>query len=100
MDSEGWIAISLLANFNRVRTLSPDPALVHEVLMLSHHLEVHNGRVRMRDEQWKQFVLPSAQNAGASILEEGRVEEQRLDSGGEVVVSPDAGTSWTPTKAQ
>lgn len=59
MNSEGWIPISLLANFNRVRALTTDAALVREVFALSSIVELQDDLVRMRDGLWKQFVLPT-----------------------------------------
>ena len=58
MDSRGWIPISLIASFNRVRNLTMDVQLVTDVLTLSSLVEVRGTYVRMR--QWQQFVLPTA----------------------------------------
>ncbi|KAL6305999.1 hypothetical protein BKA93DRAFT_191537 [Sparassis latifolia] len=58
MDSRGWISISLIASFNRVRQLTVDLQLVRDVLTLSSLVEVNGDWVRMR--QWEQFVLPNA----------------------------------------
>ena len=58
MDSRGWIPISLIASFNRVRALTTESHLVMEVLMLSSLVEVKGSHVRMR--QWQQYVLPTA----------------------------------------
>lgn len=60
MDSRGWIPISLLASFNRVRQLTLDPQLVREVLALSQVLEMWHDCVRMARGEWAQFVLPDA----------------------------------------
>ena len=72
MDSRGWIPIDLLAQFNRVRTLTTETQLVVEVLMLSSIVEVRGTHVRPR--QWQQFVLP---NAPQSTIES--VDGQVLD---------------------
>jgi la-related protein 1 len=58
MDSRGWIPITLIASFNRVRLLTVDPQLVREVLVLSTMVEVKDDWVRMIG--WEQFVLPDA----------------------------------------
>lgn len=60
MDSRGWIPISLIASFKRVRTLTPDIALVTDVLILSSIVEVRDEWVRMGGNQWEPFVLPDA----------------------------------------
>ncbi|KAJ2922151.1 hypothetical protein H1R20_g14948, partial [Candolleomyces eurysporus] len=58
MDSRGWIPISLIASFNRVRRLTPDINLVKEVLFLSSMVQVREEWVRMGG--WERFVLPDA----------------------------------------
>jgi la-related protein 1 len=47
MDSRGWIPISLLASFNRVRQLTLEPHLVREVLALSQIVDMRDDCVRM-----------------------------------------------------
>ena len=61
MDSRGWISITLIASFNRVRILTTDVQLVTDVLTLSSMVEVRNGHVRTH--QWQQFVLPTANHS-------------------------------------
>jgi len=58
MDSRGWVPISLIASFNRVRWLTTDPQVVKEVLVLSTMVEVKDEFVRMSG--WERFVLPDA----------------------------------------
>lgn len=65
MDDQGWIPISLIASFNRVKKLTTEVHLVRDVLKLSSLTEVKGEYVRMAKDQWKQFVLP---NAPRSIL--------------------------------
>ena len=60
MDSRGWIPISLIASFNRVRQLTQDPQLVKEVLGISSLVEVRDDHVRLGSRQWESFVLPGA----------------------------------------
>ena len=60
MDSRGWIPISLLASFNRVRQLTLDPQLVRNVLTMSQVVEMRDDYVRMGSGEWAQFVLPDA----------------------------------------
>lgn len=60
MDDQGWIPISLIASFNRVKKLTTEVNLVCDVLNLSSLTEVKGEYVRMAREQWKQFVLPNA----------------------------------------
>ncbi|RDX54678.1 hypothetical protein OH76DRAFT_988632 [Lentinus brumalis] len=60
MDSRGWIPISLIASFNRVRALTTEIQLVVEVLMLSSLVEVEVKSAHVRMRQWQQYVLPTA----------------------------------------
>lgn len=60
MDSRGWILISTLAAFNRIKALTVDIQLVKDVLMLSSIVEVLDNSVRMGGNQWVPFVLPDA----------------------------------------
>jgi hypothetical protein len=60
MDDQGWIPISLIASFNRVKQLTTDVQVVRDVLNLSSLTEVKGEYVRMAGGQWKQFVLPTA----------------------------------------
>lgn len=64
MDSKGWVPISLIASFNRIRQLTMDIHLVRDVLILSSVVQVRDEWVRMSD--WEKFVLP---DAAASIVE-------------------------------
>ncbi|KAF8886588.1 hypothetical protein BD779DRAFT_1673204 [Infundibulicybe gibba] len=58
MDAKGWIPISLIASFNRVRRLTTDINLVREVLTLSTLVQVKDDWVRMGG--WERYVLPDA----------------------------------------
>lgn len=60
MDARGWISISLLASFNRVRRLTLDVHFVRDVLTLSSLVEVRGNMVRMAGDAWERFVLPGA----------------------------------------
>lgn len=64
MDARGWIPISLLASFKRVRALTPIERVVVETLMLSRIVEVRNlqqgSYVRAARGEWEPYVLPDA----------------------------------------
>jgi hypothetical protein len=64
MDAKGWVPVSLIASFNRVRQLTTDVHLVRDVLLLSSMVQVKGDWVRMTG--WERFVLP---NAAASDVE-------------------------------
>lgn len=107
MNPEGWISIPLLASFNRIRQLTPDPQLVRDVLTLSSTTEVSGDWVRMGGNQWTQFVLPphtpsAPQSAPPEVTtvqdnmeEDGNLEEED-DDDVEFVISQEHGnSSWT-----
>jgi len=68
MDERGWIPISLIASFNRVKQLTMDVQLVRDVLALSSLVQVRGNMVRMGG--WERYVLPDAAPS--------KVEEQPL----------------------
>lgn len=86
MDSRGWIPISLLASFNRVRQLTLDPQAVRDVLALSQIVEMRDDCVRMGGGEWAQFVLPDAPVSTVEVRsgEVGNGEDRRRSSGGDV----------------
>jgi la-related protein 1 len=72
MDAKGWIPVSLIASFNRVRRLTMDVHLVRDVLLLSSMVEVRGDWVRMNG--WEQFVLPNASASEVETLDYERPE--------------------------
>jgi len=60
MDTEGWIDISMIASFNRLRSLTPEVPVVTEVMLLSSLLEVRDTKVRIAGAESKRWVLPDA----------------------------------------
>lgn len=92
MDSQGFVALNVIANFKRVKQLSEDFELLRHASRQLKAAEYHAGedgidRLRPR-ERWEQWVLPieqrdpSAQNAGP-ILSAGQtdttVSQSQLD---------------------
>lgn len=57
MDKEGWLPLAVLANFNRVKSLSPDIHLVRDAMVGSHLCELKDMKIRKR-EGWAQWVIP------------------------------------------
>ncbi len=119
MDSRGWIPISLLASFNRVRHLTPDPQLVRDVLALSQIVEMRDDCVRMGGGEWAQFVLPDAtvstvegtsgvvgygvggrggmagEEEGDHVEEEGDIDEEEEEEDIEIVMDREVyGQRW------
>lgn len=74
MDSQGFVPLSLIASFKRIKDLTPDYELVKSVCIQSSEVELRTlpegqAKVRRRND-WKEWVLPmdkrheSAQNDG------------------------------------
>jgi len=85
MDSKGFVFLSVLANFNRIRQLTQDMELVKLVCLNSVNIEIRIGedgidRLRKK-EGWQQWVLsmeerdPSAQNEGSSNMHQPRITQ-------------------------
>jgi la-related protein 1 len=92
MDNRGWVPISLIASFNRVKQLTVDERLVKEVLILSTVVEVRGEWVRM--SRWEQFVLPNArvstvEDSMPSSSGEGQGYRERQMTEGYVLVGED-----------
>ena len=64
MDARGWIPISLLASFKRVRALTPSERVVVDTLSLSRIVEVRIAAqgpyVRAARGEWEPYLLPDA----------------------------------------
>ena len=61
MDSQGFIPAATISAFNRVRMLTPDPALLVEALQGSEGVETSGDMAALRKrEGWEQWVLPNA----------------------------------------
>ncbi|KAK4778756.1 hypothetical protein SAY86_006284 [Trapa natans] len=58
MDNEGWVPISLIAGFPRVKSITGDAQLILNSLTTSKVVEVQDGRIRRRSE-WMKWVWAS-----------------------------------------
>lgn len=62
MDEEGWIPVQLLANFNRIKTMNPDPSVVLDAIATSSKVELNaqgtHLKVKGNGQKW---VLASNQ---------------------------------------
>ncbi|KAF8755457.1 the RNA-binding Lupus La protein [Rhizoctonia solani] len=69
MDSQGWIPISTIASFNRLRKLTTDFNLVRDTMHMSSLVEISpdGEKARMSHGGWAQFVLPGAQSGDAQV---------------------------------
>jgi len=62
MNSEGWVPLSLVANFNRVKNLTTDHALIKETLKSSKAIELQGDRIRKRGD-WASWIFPREDGA-------------------------------------
>lgn len=61
MDEEGWIPLAVVANFNRVRMLTPDMMLIVDALRDS-SVEVAKDSAYLRaKDTWSNWILPPQQ---------------------------------------
>lgn len=88
MDSQGFVFLSVLAKFNRIKQLTQETELIRYVCLNSPNIEFRMGtdgvdRLRKR-EGWQQWVLnkeerdPSAQNDGPSQEYQARVQSSQM----------------------
>ena len=101
MDSQGFVFLSVIANFNRIRQLTQDMDLVRLVCFNSPNIQIRTAadgldRLRKR-EGWQQWVLameerdPSAQNQGPAQLQQLRLPQPPVlgvPYGYEIVAEP------------
>ncbi|KAI9319502.1 hypothetical protein BX666DRAFT_2120213 [Dichotomocladium elegans] len=61
MDSQGYVDLQILGNFNRVKTLTTNNELIRDALRLSSVVELSpdSDKVR-RKESWEMWILPSS----------------------------------------
>lgn len=59
MDPQGWIDVSMIASFNRVRSLTTDLGLVREVMAMSIIIELSPDaeKCRMSNNTWEHWLL-------------------------------------------
>ena len=55
---EGWIALSVIASFNRIRMMTPDPNMIYEALVGSKTVEISadNEKIRKMGD-WSAWLL-------------------------------------------
>ena len=103
MDSQGFVFLSVLVNFNRIKQLTSDIDLIRYVCLNSRPIEFQTGmdgvdRLRPR-EGWQQWVLsmderdPTARNEGPAHLQQARASNSHLtegshNTGGRYTTSP------------
>ncbi|KAH7298583.1 hypothetical protein KP509_25G050300 [Ceratopteris richardii] len=66
MDEWGFVPVSVIANFNRVKMITQNPYFIVEALRLSNVVEVQGDKVRKKGD-WANWLLPASQRLTASI---------------------------------
>ncbi len=82
MDSQGFVFLNVIANFNRIKALTADMEMIRYVCLTSKNIEFRTGNDGMdrlrRREGWQTWVLeieerdPSARNEGPSFVQQPR----------------------------
>ncbi|XP_009773869.1 la-related protein 1A [Nicotiana sylvestris] len=66
MDDQGWVPISIIADFKRVKKMSTDIAFIIDALQASSTVEVKDDKLRRRDE-WSKWVSASADQKSSPL---------------------------------
>ncbi|KAF9908972.1 La ribonucleoprotein domain member 1B [Lobosporangium transversale] len=65
MDDEGYVPLPFVANFNRIRYLTTDLALIKDALKSSKEIDMHGDKIRRRGD-WATWVFPKEENTASS----------------------------------
>jgi len=98
MDSQGFVFLSLLTNFNRIRQLTSDIELIRSVCRMSPTIDIQTGmdgldRVR-KAEGWQQWVLnmeerdPTVRNEAPVVMQQPAMWDPFRSHGNATVLSP------------
>ncbi|KAH7292302.1 hypothetical protein KP509_29G061100 [Ceratopteris richardii] len=103
MDEQGFIPVSVIANFNRVKMLTPNPGLILDALRNSSVVEVQGDKLRKRDDWAKWLLPPSHYGPSPTGLRDRDLEQnhgspshdnQKINAGAEE--SGEVGSSFKP----
>ncbi|XP_073111183.1 la-related protein 1A isoform X3 [Elaeis guineensis] len=62
LDEQGWVSISKIADFNRVRKMTTNISLILDALWSSELIEVEDDKIRRRND-WSKWIPASSQHA-------------------------------------
>ncbi|KAK9313370.1 hypothetical protein V1522DRAFT_106651 [Lipomyces starkeyi] len=98
MNSDGLVPLSLLAGFNRIKSLiNGDVNILTEACRQSHNAEVVGNKVRSR-EHWSNFVMPFHERLPPGQEEEGEPSVIPTSTPASSVATPSAATPTMPTQ--
>lgn len=71
MDDHGWVPISIIADFKRVKKMSTDISFILDALQVSTTIEIQGDKVRRRDEwsKWINYKLSPLVRSSPKTLE-------------------------------
>lgn len=67
MDGQGWVPISTIADFNRVKKMTMDIPFILDALQSSSTVEVQGDKIRRRDE-WSKWIPASTEHTSSSKM--------------------------------
>ncbi|XVF20205.1 hypothetical protein REPUB_Repub11eG0177900 [Reevesia pubescens] len=90
MDDQGWVPISTIADFKRVKRMSTDIQFILDALLSSTTVEVKGDKIRRRDE-WSKWIPDSSKTTLSSEAQaaEHQLVENVTDSCGNGDVNED-----------
>ncbi|XWS28942.1 hypothetical protein CRYUN_Cryun25bG0115000 [Craigia yunnanensis] len=68
MDDQGWVPISLIADFKRVKRMCTDIQFILDALLSSSTVEVQGDKIRRRDA-WSKWILTSSKTTLSSKVQ-------------------------------
>ncbi|GAQ84247.1 hypothetical protein KFL_001810260 [Klebsormidium nitens] len=95
MDEEGYIPLTVIAGFNRVRMLTADPAMILEALKDSPAVELKDDKLRKAGD-WQAWLLPPDYSAPSSPVPQAAKEGEDAE-GAEGAAKSDESKVLTPT---
>ncbi|XP_039026395.1 la-related protein 1A-like [Hibiscus syriacus] len=89
MDDQGWVPISTIADFKRVKRMSTDVQFIMDALQSSSTVEVQGDMIRSRDE-WSKWISTSSTTTVSSEAEAAQYQpKENTDSCGNGSVNED-----------
>ncbi|TKY57085.1 La-related protein 1A [Spatholobus suberectus] len=77
MDDQGWVPISTVAGFKRVKKMSTDIPFILDALQSSNTVEVQGDKIRKRNN-WSKWIRVSSGNSGSSTAQ---IQQSQLVDG-------------------
>ncbi|XP_057802054.1 la-related protein 1A isoform X2 [Salvia miltiorrhiza] len=81
MDNQGWVPVSLIADFKRVKRMTTDIPFILDALQASEAIETQGEKVRRRNE-WSKWIPTSADHQashGSNVGKNDSISENRGD---------------------